>query len=142
MTKEITKVGIGLLLVKDGCILLGKRKGSHGAGEFGGPGGHLELLESFEDCARRELAEEAGSQVKIANLRFLCVTNLKKYAPKHYVDIGMVADWVSGEPLVMESHKLVSWEWYKIDQLPRPLFGVEDNYIEAYKTGRVYFESD
>jgi 8-oxo-dGTP diphosphatase len=134
------KVGIGLLLIKGDKILLGKRKSSHGAGEYGGPGGHLELLESFEECVLRELAEEAGTTVKVKNVRFLCLTNLRRYAPKHYVDIGMVAEWVSGEPSVEEPDKLVSWNWYNIENLPLPLFGVEPNYIEAYKTGKTYFE--
>lgn len=136
------QIGVGLLLVKGNKILLGKRKKSHGEGEYGGPGGHLEPLESFEDCAMRELAEEAGNDIKIKNLRFLCLTNLRKYAPKHYVDIGMVAEWSSGTPKVMESEKLESWEWHDIDNLPSPLFAVEPNYVEAYKTGKSYFEKD
>lgn len=133
------KVGIGFVIIKNGKILLGKRKASHGAGEFGAPGGHLEGMESFEVCVLRELREEAGEQIKVKNVRFLCVTNLTKYAPKHYVDIGMVADWESGEPVVAEPHKLESWAWYAIDQLPEPLFGCMENYLEAYKNGTAYF---
>ncbi len=134
------KVGVGLLLIKDGKILLGKRKSSHGAGEYGGAGGHLEQMESFEACVLRELAEEAGPGLQIRKLRFLCVCNLKKYAPKHYIDIGMVAEWKAGEPRLMEPEKLEGWAWYALDDLPEPLFGVEHEYIEAYKTGKVYFE--
>lgn len=52
----------------------------------------------------------------------------------------MAADLVSGEPKVMEPDKLESWEWYDIDDLPTPLFGVEPNYVESYKTGKTYFE--
>jgi len=87
---ERPKVGVGLLLIKDRKILLGKRKGAHGAGEYAGFGGHLEGLETFEDGLLRELAEEGGPDIKVKNLRFLSVTNLRKYAPKHYVDIGMI----------------------------------------------------
>jgi 8-oxo-dGTP diphosphatase len=63
------------------------------------------------------------------------------YAPKHYVDIGMIAEWESGEPQVMEPEKLESWGWYDLDDLPSPLFNAITNYIEAYKTGRKYFKS-
>jgi len=136
---ERPKVGVGLLLIKDDKILLGKRKGAHGAGEYAGFGGHLEGLETFEDGLLRELAEEGGPDIQVKNLRFLSVTNLRKYAPKHYVDIGMVAEWESGEPQIMEPDKIESWEWHDIDNLPAPLFGVIENYVEAYKTGRVYF---
>ena len=47
------KVGVGVMVLKDGKVLLTRRKGSHGAGEYSFPGGHLEYMESFEDCARR-----------------------------------------------------------------------------------------
>ena len=135
------KVGIGIFLIKGDEILLGVRKGSHGAGEYALPGGHLELHESFEDCVLRELSEEVGPQLKVKNIRFLCVTNIRKYPPTHYVDIGMVAEWASGTPKIMEPHKLGPWEWYKLDDLPSPLFGSLNNYIVAYRTGQVYFET-
>jgi 8-oxo-dGTP diphosphatase len=134
------KVGIGIFLIKDSHLLLGKRKGSHGEGEYALPGGHLELHETFEECVLRELLEETGSAIKIKKPKFLCVTNLRKYYPKHYVDIGMLAEWVSGEAGVGEPDKKEFWEWYSLDKLPSPLFGCTENYIEAYKTGKTYFE--
>src|SRR5438105_3597711 len=109
------KVGIGLLIFKNGKVLLGKRKGSFGEGEYCGPGGHLEYMESFEECARRETREEAG--IEIENVRFLCLNNLKEYAPKHYVDIGLVANWKSGELKNMEPEKREGWDWYDLDNL-------------------------
>ncbi len=136
---EITKVGIGVMVIKDGKVLLGKRKGSHGAGEYAFTGGHLEYLESFEECAKRETFEETG--ITICNVRFLCVMNLKQYLPKHYVDIGLVADWESGDPVAMEPEKIEGWDWYHIDELPEPLFTTITNYIEAYKTNRNYWDA-
>jgi len=136
---ERPKVGVGILLVKNGQVLLGRRKSSYGAGEYALPGGHLELGESFEDCVLRELAEEAGSDIRIKPPKYLCTTNLRRYAPKHYVDIGMLAEWVSGEPRVMEPDKIDGWQWYDLDALPQPLFGCIENYREAYRTGRHYF---
>ena len=59
--------------------------------------------------------------------------------PKHYVDIGVIADWKSGEPHVLEPEKCEGWDWYSLDNLPMPLFAVEPQYIEAIKTGRHYF---
>lgn len=141
MTEVIRpKVGVGLLLLKGDKVLLGKRKGSHGEGEYGGTGGHLEQGETFVDCVLRELLEEAGSNIKITTPQLLCVINLRKYLPKHYVDIGMMAEWVGGEPEVTEPHKLESWDWYSLDQLPTPLFGPEEYYLQAYKTGQMHFE--
>ena len=142
MTENRPQVGIGLFIVKNGKILLGKRKGSHGAGEFSLPGGHLEHMETIETSILRELVEEAGTDITIKNLRFLCATNMTKYAPKHYLDIGMAAEWESGEPVVGEPHKLESWAWYDIDDLPTPTFGCTENYIEAYRTGKTYFPNN
>ncbi len=133
------KVGVGVMVLKNGKVLLGKRKGSHGQGEYAWPGGHLEYMESFEACAKREVEEETGMQV--GNVKFLRLLNLKAYAPKHYVDIGLMAQWKSEEPKVMEPEKCEGWDWYDMDDLPHPLFGPIESYIEAYKTGRNYWDS-
>lgn len=133
------KVGIGVMVIKNGKVLLGKRKGSHGQGEYAWPGGHMEYMESFEECAKREVMEEAG--IEIGNIKFLRLLNLKTYAPKHYVDIGLMAQWTSGEPKIMEPEKCEGWGWYDMDNLPQPLFGTIESYIEAYKTGRSYWDA-
>ncbi len=133
------KVGIGVMILKDGKVLLGKRKGSHGEGEYSFPGGHLEYMESFEDCARREIAEECGIEVK--NIRFQLLANVIKYAPKHYVHIGMIADYKSGKPKVLEPEKCESWDWYSMDDLPQPLFEMCRQGIDCYKTGGNYIDS-
>lgn len=133
------KVGIGVMIIKDDKVLLGKRKGSHGEGEYAWPGGHMEYMESFEECAKREVLEETG--VQIHNIRFLRLMNLKQYAPKHYVDIGLVADWKSGDPKIMEPEKIEGWEWYDINELPQPLFSTIPSYIEAYRTGKNYWDA-
>lgn len=132
------RVGVGVMVVKDGKVLIGKRKSSHGEGEYAWPGGHLEHLESIEACARREVHEEAG--IEIENLRFLRLMNITQYAPKHYIDIAMVADWKSGDPEVREPHKLESWEWRAVDDLPEPLFAPLPTYFEALKTGQTFWD--
>ena len=101
----------------------------------------MENGETFEECVMRELAEEAGIGIKIKNLGFLCLTNFRDHMPKHYVDIGMVAEYVSGEAVVMEPNKKESWDWFDMDALPSPLFGVMPNYVEAYRTGKNFFEA-
>ncbi len=133
------KVGIGVMIFKDGKILLGKRTHSHGAGQHAFPGGHLEYMESFEACAKRETLEETGMQIK--NIRFLRLVNLKEYAPKHYVHISIVADWESGEPEIKEPEKIASWNWYDTEKLPQPLFSTVQNDLEALKTGKNFSDA-
>jgi len=135
---QYPKVGVGVMVIKDGKVLLGKRRGAHGEGEYAWPGGHLEYMESIIECARREVREETGMEIK--NVRFLRLLNLKDYKPKHYIDIGMIADWESGKPKVREPDRTESWAWYDLDNLPQPLFGTIASNIEAYKTGRNFFD--
>ena len=139
MTQEIQrpKVGVAVMILKEGKVLLGKRKGSHGEGEFAFPGGHLEYMESFEECIKREIAEERGIEIK--NIRFQCLVNLIEYAPKHFVHIGLVADFKSGEPRVLEPDKSESWLFYDMDNLPTPLFKTCKLSIDSYKEGRACF---
>lgn len=124
-------VGVCVVVVRprDGKILLGKRKGSHGEGEYAAPGGHLKHGESFTECAAREVLEETG--VQIDTLRFLRVLNCAAYAPKHYVDLAFAAEWKSGEPEIREPDKVERWDWYDLDDLPSPLFSMVPSAIAA-----------
>ncbi len=140
MEENKPKVGVGVMILKEGQVCLTKRKGSHGEGEYAFPGGHLEYLESFEDCARRETKEECG--IEIQNIRFLYLTNVTKYTPKHYVHVGLVADWKSGEPQNLEPDMSEGWRWYELDELPEPLFEFCRLSFDAYKTGRNYYSSE
>lgn len=132
-------VGIGVMVFKEGKVLLAKRKSELGQGEYCWPGGKMEYLESFEECARREVREETG--MEIANIRFLRLLNLKHFAPKHFVDLELVADWAGGEPQLLEPDKFEPWQWYSLDELPEPLFYPQISSLEAYKTGKNYFDA-
>ncbi|MES2985822.1 MAG: NUDIX domain-containing protein [Patescibacteria group bacterium] len=136
-SQHITKVGVGVMIFKNGKVLMSKRKGSHGAGEYSFPGGHLEYMESFEECAIRETKEETGIEIK--NLQFLYLTNAKQYAPKHYVHLTMTAEWESGEPQVIEPEKTEGWDWYDLDSIPEPMFDLCKLSFDAYKNNKKYY---
>ncbi len=135
------RVGVSLLVVKQNCILLARRKGSHGAGEYAGPGGHLELGETFEGCAIRELGEECGPKLLVTPPAFLRLMNLRAYLPKHYADVGLVSYWLSGEPETMEPDKSEPWAWHDLDRLPDQgsLFAGLSSLVDAYRYDHVYF---
>ncbi len=133
----VVKVGVGVLIFKDNKVLLGKRKNAHGSDQYGGPGGHVEFGETAQQAILREIDEECG--LKIKNLQMLCVSDLLIYLPKHYIDIGFMAEWEAGEPEVREPHKLVSWDWFGIEELPANLFGCVSAYIESMQSGKKYF---
>ncbi|CAN0243737.1 unnamed protein product, partial [Ascophyllum nodosum] len=106
---KVVRVGLACIVtnpVKPGCVLVGKRKGSIGAGTLGLPGGHLEVGEEWQTCAMREVLEETGLQIETP--KFSWVTNCAKMeGGKHYVTIfmvGVVSD-SEAEPRVMEPDK-------------------------------------
>jgi 8-oxo-dGTP diphosphatase len=138
MQNSQPRVGVGVMILKEGTVLLGRRKNAHGAGEYAFPGGHLEHLESFERCARRETREECG--IEIEHIRFQFVANVLAYAPKHYVHVGLLADWRSGTPEVLEPEASETWAWYDLEHLPHPLFEMCRLAIDSYNTGRNYYD--
>ncbi|KAH7549156.1 glycoside hydrolase family 26 protein [Bipolaris maydis] len=88
------KVGVGVIIHDEaGNIIMGERAGSHGAGTFQCPGGHLEYSESFAETAAREVLEETG--LVVGNIKFLTATNDVFGEGKHYVTIFVTSwEWV------------------------------------------------
>lgn len=118
--KKFPKVGVCAIVIKDGKILLGKRKGGHAEGTWGFTGGHLEFGETLEECVKREAMEETG--IKIKNLKLSAITNDIFDYGKHYVTIYFVADLASGTPKIAEPDRFHEWKWFEWNALPKPLF--------------------
>jgi 8-oxo-dGTP diphosphatase len=115
------KVGVGVIVIKDGRVIMQKRKNRHGNGTWSFPGGHMEAGESFEDCAKREVMEELG--IGIANLRQGPFTNdIFTEEDKHYITIFMLAEYGTGEIRVMEPDVIEEWQLADWDDMPDPLF--------------------
>lgn len=131
MSKENRpKVGVGVIIRKDGKVLMGKRKNAHGDGTWSFPGGHLEFGESWEECTKREVREEVG--VEMGELSLARVTNdIFTEEDKHYITLFMVGDWVSGEVTLCEPDKNEQWEWFFWETLPQPLFISMLNLLES-----------
>lgn len=128
MTKR-PRVGLAVYVKRDGKYLFGKRLGAHGQGSWCVPGGNLEYGESWEDCARREVMEETGMEIK--NIHFLGVTNdIFTSENKHYITISLAADWAKHEPQIKEPHKYIDQAWFTMDALPSPLFPTLTNLLK------------
>jgi 8-oxo-dGTP diphosphatase len=114
-------VGVGVIVLRDGQVLLGKRKGSHGAGTWALPGGHLEFGESVEACAVRETEEETGLQVQVIG-HGPYTNDVMPNENKHYVTVFVLARGEQGAPEVREPEKCEGWSWFRWSELPSNLF--------------------
>ncbi len=125
------QVGVGVLVIRGGQVLLGQRLGSHGAGTWAAPGGHLEFGEEVEACARRETLEETGLQLTtvtpgpFANTVFADVQ-------RHYVTCFVEATIdEAAVAQAMEPHKCAQWQWFDWAALPEPLFAPLRNLLDS-----------
>ncbi|MGF1690677.1 nucleotide triphosphate diphosphatase NUDT15 [Photobacterium kagoshimensis] len=142
MAAENPKVGIGVILVNEqGQVLIGKRKNSHSP-YYSIPGGHLEIGETFEQCAVREMLEETG--VQILNPQVIAVTNnLKTYQESglHYISIALLATEYTGTPQLKEPEKCDGWLWVDPKMLPQPHFDASEQSIACYLDNIVYLSA-
>ena len=131
-SKRYPKVGVAVIVLKDDRILIGKRMSGVGKGTWALPGGKLEFGESWEECAKRELKEETGIEVK--NLSFVYVTNdiTPEYNNTHYITIFMKGEYASGEVSVNEPDKIAEFQWSEWENIPHPRFSHLEN---LFKTG-------
>ncbi|MFA5155170.1 MAG: NUDIX domain-containing protein [Patescibacteria group bacterium] len=140
MDQKYPHVGVGVMIMDErGQVLLGLRQGSHGAGEWSFPGGHLEFGETLFETAVREAAEETG--LLISDLELVSVADERRYLAtdgKHYVNIGLKAGRFSGQPQVKEPAKCREWRWFPLDDLPQPLFEGTALSIRNYQAKRIY----
>ncbi|CCP08607.1 hypothetical protein BN440_3617 [Erwinia amylovora MR1] len=115
------RIGVGVLIFRDGKLLLGQRKGSHGAGCWSPPGGHLDFGETPQQCAAREVQEECG-MVLGECVAGPYTSDVFHAEQQHYVTLFMLANRVSGTPQLCEPDKCTGWQWFDPAELPQPLF--------------------
>jgi len=116
-----TRIGVGVLVVRDGRVLLGERLGSHGAGTWAPPGGHLEPGETVEQCARRELFEETGLVARTSKAGPYSVDDFPEVG-RRYVTLFVIVTVDDGEPERREPRKCAGWQWFLPDEWPAALF--------------------
>lgn len=120
-------MGISAVVVRDGKLLLGKRKNTHGQGQWATPGGHLEYGEDVAACACRELIEETGLKAHASRLG-PWVSNVIEN--KHYITLFVIVEEFEGELELREPEKCEGWEWFDFNCLPSPLFGPIRSFVE------------
>ncbi len=138
MTEQnaVVKAGVGVIVCKDKKVLVGKRKGSHGAGSWAFPGGHIDPTDNtLKECAEREVFEETAIRCNVFNPDhyrqdlFTTFDILSDDKSKLYVTCYLVADYLIGGTTVKfedqemivacEPEKCDGWYWKSLDELAR-----------------------
>lgn len=98
-------VGVGAIIVADGCVLLIKRGKQPLLGEWSIPGGMLELGETLRRAAEREAHEETGLAVRATELLGVFERIVPERSSSgdtqrtqyHYVLVDFLCERVAGE---------------------------------------------
>jgi len=136
-------VGFGVMILKEGKVLLGHRhedpeKASsllHGEGTWTMPGGKLHFQEKLKEGAIREVLEETG--IKIKDLKIISVSN-DIVSDAHFVTIGFLSEESEGEAKVMEPDEITEWKWFDLNNLPSPLYFPSEKIIKNYLAKEIY----
>lgn len=125
------RVGVGVLVVDGDRVLLALRRCAPEAGHWSIVGGRVELFETLESCATREVREEAGIEVRIE--RLLCLTDHILTAENaHWVSPAYLARIVDGMAENREPAKTADLAWFPLGALPAPLTLTARRALSAY----------
>lgn len=114
------RVGVGAIVWRGDEVLLIRRGQPPKAGEWSIPGGGLELGETVDQAAVREVFEETGIEIRVVDV--VTVVDLIEHDDDqrvryHYVLIDVNAEWVSSEPQAATDAVDVCWS--RLDDLER-----------------------
>ena len=110
--KPVQEIGVGLVFNQNGELLIDQRlKKSSMGGLWEFPGGKKTPVETIENTIVRELKEEVGIVVKVAQK---LMSFEHSYTQKRLRFTVHICDWISGEPKPLASQKLL---WVPPDKL-------------------------
>ena len=116
-------MGVSAVVVRGDRVLVGRRRGAHGAGTWAFPGGKLEAGESPADAVRRELAEETGLQAgEVAPIAWTSDVMADAKGQLHFITLHHLVAVGPGEPELREPDKTDGWRWTVLAEMPQPVF--------------------
>jgi len=130
---DFPRVGVGAIVIKDDKVLLVKRGIPPSKGLWAIPGGHVELGETLQETAEREILEETGIVIKAQKPAYAFDLIERDDLGKirfHYIVVDLMAEYISGEPLGADDALEARWlSWEEIEALP-----VSQNTVKLLKT--------
>lgn len=105
-------VAIGAIVPRDDDVLLVLRGTPPNENQWAIPGGRLQLGETLQQGAEREILEETGIRIKAGEVVFT-FEHIERDTTGtvlfHYVVLDLVADYLSGEPQAGDDARDVRW---------------------------------
>ena len=95
------QVAVGAIVFKDDKVLLVLRANPPAKEQWAIPGGRVELGETLQEAAEREIKEETGITIRAREPVFTFDVVDRDDAKRvrfHYVIVDLAADYISGEP--------------------------------------------
>ena len=114
------RVGCGAAIIKEGKLLLVRRRRDPEAGFWGLPGGKVDPFEPVIDATAREIREELGIVIEPTELLCL-VDQIDRAAGHHWIAPVFRVERYEGTPSIMEPDALIDLGWFGLDALPTPL---------------------
>jgi 8-oxo-dGTP diphosphatase / 2-hydroxy-dATP diphosphatase len=111
-------------VVEDSKVLLGMKKRGFGAGLWNGFGGKLDMGETVEEAAKRELEEEVNIIAKEMEYRGTLRFSFDSDPVALVVDVFLVTEH-EGEPTETEEMKP---EWFSFESIPYDSMWPDDSY--------------
>ena len=96
----VPRVAVGAVVIKAGAILLVKRGKAPADGKWAIPGGSVELGETLQQAAEREIFEETGIRIRAAEPVYIfdfIERNRHGGIRFHYVIIDLAGEYLSGK---------------------------------------------
>ncbi|MHA1772007.1 MAG: NUDIX hydrolase [Candidatus Thorarchaeota archaeon] len=112
--------GVGAFVIGSNGLLMARRDKEPGKGLWSVPGGAVELGETQEDAAKREILEETGIHIEI--LRLLGTADLIERDSDGNIMFHYVLNHYIARPLDTETHSETpdgEVAWFPLDRLPQ-----------------------
>ena len=109
---ERPMVGCVAVVRREGRVLLARRSVPPGAGRWGFPGGHLELGETVQACAKRELEEETritADAIGTLDVIDRIERDEEGRVRSHFALIAVALEWRSGEGEAIDDASALGW---------------------------------
>ncbi|MFN8535459.1 MAG: NUDIX hydrolase [Dehalococcoidia bacterium] len=109
---ENPKIVVGAIALREGRVVLIRRGIEPQRGKWGLPAGFLELGETLEAGAAREMQEETGFEITVARL-----LNVYSRVEAGVINVLYLADVTSGQPSAA-SHETIEVGQFLPDEIP------------------------